>query len=119
MAVEGSGALPAGTYRPTAPTGRVRRSQTTPGEVSTRTGLVSCASWKRETLAAAVVIAWRASGGRRLGNGHVLEAHIGIAAGQAELADDGIGTPVADALGDLGGQCVGGVAQKQQIRLRE
>ena len=34
MAVEGSGAVPAGTYRPTAPSGTIMRSQITPGEVS-------------------------------------------------------------------------------------
>ena len=36
IAVEGRGAEPAGTYRPTAPIGRIRRSQRTPGAVSTR-----------------------------------------------------------------------------------
>ena len=36
MAVEGSGADPAGTYRPTLSIGRVMRSQRTPGMVSTR-----------------------------------------------------------------------------------
>ena len=38
IAVEGSGALPAGTYRPTARIGRTTRSHTTPGAVSTRIG---------------------------------------------------------------------------------
>ncbi len=45
-AVEGSGALPAGTYRPTRVTGRWMRSQTTPGAVSTRTGAGMAARWK-------------------------------------------------------------------------
>jgi hypothetical protein len=38
IAVEGSGAEPAGTYKPTARIGTLRRSQTTPGAVSTRSG---------------------------------------------------------------------------------
>ena len=38
MAVEGSGAEPAGTYRPTLSIGRVMRSQRTPGMVSTTSG---------------------------------------------------------------------------------
>ncbi len=43
MAVEGNGAEPAGTYRPTARTGTWMRSQSTPGAVSTRSGAGSCA----------------------------------------------------------------------------
>ena len=38
MAVEGSGAEPAGTYSPTARIGTLKRSQSTPGAVSTRSG---------------------------------------------------------------------------------
>jgi hypothetical protein len=53
MAVEGSGAEPAGTYRPTRLIGRVMRSQRTPGMVSTDSGCGSCASWKRVTLVTA------------------------------------------------------------------
>ena len=44
MAVDGSGAEPAGTYSPTLPIGRVMRSQTTPGMVSTDSGGETCAS---------------------------------------------------------------------------
>ena len=43
IAVEGSGAVPAGTYRPTASIGTSIRSQTTPGAVSTRIGALVCA----------------------------------------------------------------------------
>ena len=38
MAVEGSGAEPAGTYSPTARSGTLMRSQSTPGAVSRRSG---------------------------------------------------------------------------------
>src|SRR5262245_14332071 len=62
MAVEGKGALPAGTYKPTACSGRLTRSQTTPGAVSTRIGSVNWASWKRRTLPIAVAIAALAAG---------------------------------------------------------
>ena len=44
MAVDGSGADPAGTYRPTLVIGRVMRSHTTPGIVSTMSGCDSCAA---------------------------------------------------------------------------
>jgi hypothetical protein len=44
MAVEGSGAVPAGTYSPTRSMGRVTRSQRTPGMVSTASGALICAS---------------------------------------------------------------------------
>ena len=44
MAVEGSGAEPAGTYSPTARIGTLKRSHSTPGEVSTRSGFGSCAA---------------------------------------------------------------------------
>ena len=44
MAVEGSGAEPAGTYSPTARTGTLKRSHSTPGAVSTRKGAASCAA---------------------------------------------------------------------------
>src|ERR1700676_4879733 len=44
MAVEGSGADPAGTYSPTARIGTLIRSHTTPGEVSTRSGGDACAA---------------------------------------------------------------------------
>jgi hypothetical protein len=44
IAVDGSGALPAGTYRPTAAIGLLIRSQTTPGAVSTRMAGVTWAS---------------------------------------------------------------------------
>src|ERR1700731_2649498 len=44
IAVEGNGADPAGTYRPTARTGTLMRSQTTPGAVSTRSGSGLCAA---------------------------------------------------------------------------
>ena len=43
-AVEGSGAEPAGTYRPTARMGTLRRSHTTPGAMSTRSGGAPCAA---------------------------------------------------------------------------
>ena len=44
MAVEGSGAEPAGTYSPTARIGTLKRSHSTPGEVSMRSGFGSCAA---------------------------------------------------------------------------
>src|ERR1700756_323475 len=44
MAVEGNGADPAGTYRPTARMGTLRRSQITPGEVSRRSAGCDCAA---------------------------------------------------------------------------
>ncbi len=50
MAVEGSGAVPAGTYRPTARMGTLKRSHTTPAAVSTRSGAAPCAEWKRCTF---------------------------------------------------------------------
>src|ERR1700722_10669247 len=53
MAVEGSGADPAGTYRPTAWIGTLKRSHTTPGAVSTRSGAVVCAAWNCCTFAIA------------------------------------------------------------------
>ena len=43
IAVEGSGALPAGTYRPTERNGRQMRSQRTPGCVSSESAAGSCA----------------------------------------------------------------------------
>ena len=55
IAVEGSGAVPAGTYRPTASSGTIMRSQTTPGAVSRRSGASVCASWKRVTVSIARV----------------------------------------------------------------
>ena len=51
--VEGSGAVPAGAYRPTAPIGRISRSQRTPGMVSTARGITRCAAWNACTLAMA------------------------------------------------------------------
>src|SRR6202043_457384 len=57
MAVEGSGADPAGTYRPTARIGTLKRSHTTPGAVSTRSGLGTCAEWNCLTLEIARSIA--------------------------------------------------------------
>ena len=53
MAVEGRGAEPAGTYKPTARMGTLKRSQITPGAISTRSGGASCAAWKRRTLSIA------------------------------------------------------------------
>src|SRR5450432_3021794 len=47
MAVEGNGAEPEGTYRPTARMGTLKRSQSTPGAVSTRSGAGICAAWNR------------------------------------------------------------------------
>src|SRR6267378_1717674 len=44
MAVDGSGADPAGTYSPTARIGTLIRSHTTPGAVSTRSGGDPCAA---------------------------------------------------------------------------
>src|SRR5882757_4787376 len=44
IAVEGNGAEPAGTYSPTARTGTLMRSHTTPGAVSTRSGAAPCAA---------------------------------------------------------------------------
>jgi hypothetical protein len=44
-AVDGSGALPAGTYRPTRAIGRRIRSQRTPGAVSTAYGTAIPARW--------------------------------------------------------------------------
>src|SRR5271168_1297000 len=53
MAVEGRGADPAGTYKPTARMGTLKRSQITPGDVSTRSGGETCAAWKLRTLSIA------------------------------------------------------------------
>src|ERR1700728_940707 len=44
MAVDGRGAEPAGTYRPTARTGTLTRSQRTPGTVSMDSGAGDCAA---------------------------------------------------------------------------
>src|ERR1700677_3298068 len=57
MAVECKGAEPAGTYRPTARIGTLKRSQITPGDVSTRSGGEDCAAWKRRTFSIARSIA--------------------------------------------------------------
>ena len=51
-----------------------------------------------------------------LGQGHVGQAHIGLAARQAQLADGVFRAPVANPLGDFGGKLVGRVAQEQKIR---
>ena len=48
--------------------------------------------------------------------GHVREAHIGLAAFHAELANRILRAPVLDALGNFRGELVWGIAQKQQIR---
>src|ERR1700691_1120642 len=53
MAVDGKGAEPAGTYRPTARMGTLKRSQITPGDVSTRIGGEDCSAWKRRTVSIA------------------------------------------------------------------
>jgi len=63
IAAEGSGAEPAGTYRPTASIGTSIRSQRTPGLVSMDSGGRRCASWKRRTLAMARSIAACATSG--------------------------------------------------------
>ena len=44
-AVDGSGAEPAGTYRPTRRIGRTRRPVTTPGPASISQGVVAPAAW--------------------------------------------------------------------------
>ena len=46
---------------------------------------------------------------------HVGQAHVGVAAVHAVLADGGVGAPVADALGDLGRERVGGVAEEEEV----
>src|SRR5450631_3875736 len=43
-AVDGKGATPAGTYRPTARIGTLKRSHVTPGAVSMRSGRGICAA---------------------------------------------------------------------------
>lgn len=53
MTVEGRGALPAGTYKPTAGMGRRMRSQRTPGMTSSAMGWPNCSAWKARTLAMA------------------------------------------------------------------
>ena len=53
IAVDGSGAVPAGTYRPTAPSGTIMRSQVTPGDVSMLTGCSTCRSWNSVTVSMA------------------------------------------------------------------
>ena len=55
------------------------------------------------------------AGGGGLGDGHVGQAQVGVAARQAELADRRVGPPVADALGDLGRQRIGRVAEEEQV----
>jgi len=59
--VEGSGALPAGAYRPTRSIGRMSCSQRTPGAVSSATGCGDCARWNASTRAIARCIASRTS----------------------------------------------------------
>ncbi len=54
---------------------------------------------------------------RGLGDRHVGKAAIGLAAGQAQLADAPFAPPVDDAVGRLGRELVGHVAQEQQIGL--
>ncbi len=54
---DGSGAEPAGTYRPTAAIGRMIRSHFTPGMVSICMGCGICAAWNRCTLSMARSIA--------------------------------------------------------------
>ena len=56
-----------------------------------------------------------AAGGLCLGQCHVGQAHVCVAAGHAELAQRMIRSPVPDALCHLRGQRIGGVAEKQQI----
>ena len=53
IAVEGSGAAPAGTYSPTASRGRYRCSQTTPGTGSVRESEGLWAAWQARMLSSA------------------------------------------------------------------
>ncbi len=64
MAADGKGAVPAGTYSPTASIGWLMRSQRTPGIVSTEIGAGRCASWKPRTLRIARSIAASCAGVR-------------------------------------------------------
>ena len=52
-----------------------------------------------------------------LGDVHVLDAEIGLAARQAELALAPFRTPDVDAVGGLGGELVGGIAEEQKVRM--
>jgi len=61
-AVDGSGALPAGTYSPTGLIGRRMRSQSTPGAVSSPYGCGMPARWKASIRDAASSIAARKPG---------------------------------------------------------
>mmetsp|Transcript_2058 Transcript_2058/g.9325 ORF Transcript_2058/g.9325 Transcript_2058/m.9325 type:complete len:236 (-) Transcript_2058:328-1035(-) len=64
-AVDGSTAVPPGTYRPTAPMGRLTRLHLTPGMVSTSTSATSfCASWNFLMFANATSKASRTSSSR-------------------------------------------------------
>ena len=54
-------------------------------------------------------------GGGGLGDRHVRQPHVGVAAFHAKLSDRRVGPPVADSLRDLGRQRIGGVAEKEQI----
>ena len=63
-AVEGRGAVPAGTYSPTDSSATVMRSQTTPGAVSSRNGGSFCSSWKRVIVSIARSSAARCTGVR-------------------------------------------------------
>ena len=53
--------------------------------------------------------------GLGLGQGHVGQAHVGLTAFHAELADGVFGPPVLDPLRHLRGQTIGRVAQEQKI----
>ena len=58
----------------------------------------------------------RPTAGRlRLRHGNVLQAEIGLAAGQAKLAIAKLGPPILDAVGRLRGELIGDVAEKEQI----
>lgn len=59
------------------------------------------------------------AGRDRRGDVHVLQADIRAAAFHAHLADAPVAPPVDDAGGGFGRKLVRGVAQKQQVRLRD
>ena len=55
-------------------------------------------------------------GRSRLVDRHVRQPQIGLAAGQAQLPETDFRAPERDAVGRLGRELVGGVADEQQIR---
>ena len=58
-------------------------------------------------------------GGVPFFQGEILQAEVGAAAFEPQLADAPAGPPAGYAVGGLGRQLVGGVSEKQQVRFFE